>query len=184
MAVFSTVKVRRTRFQGFTDPRLPIGSWFAQQSALGDATGGANLLAFVFSASTSRDYNLYNIERLTGSIDPLVGPSELAAAMLSAQNMSQDIDVTDTFHSLGLSFSDNGVGVTPRQSLRGDSLGFLPMWLGAKGIQSIESRAQVEIENVLGRAIAMRLEGYIWSTRSVMSDGGPQRPLGGRFGHA
>jgi len=178
MAVEIATSVRRARYQGSTDPALPTGSWFAQVGVAGDASGGAHTLLFRFGAAGIRDTNMYSVEKLMGSI----GAAAPVNAMLAVVNMGQEPDVSDQFQSYDLFYNDNGVGITPRVSIDPRSLLFLPLWLGEKQTLSVDAQIRIEITNTDTVVSTIRMEGYIWSARSVLADGGPRRPPGSRYG--
>jgi len=178
MATEFTLEVVRDRFRGYDDPRFPIGSWRVQGSAAGDGSGGANSVIIRFAEAGVRDYNLYNIERIMGSLTTTV-----QNGMLSVNNMGEDPDFGDTLQSLNLFYTSNGASITPGESLDARSLGFLPLWLGAKRVQTIAANLRLETENTTGVTSGVRMDGFIWSPRSVGADGGPQRPPGGRYGN-
>jgi hypothetical protein len=159
--------------------RLPTGTWYSQGSVTGNATGGGMSILFNFAYIGERNANLYSLEKIQGS----VSAAAPATAMVAVENMGEEFDITDTFQSYGVLFSDNGSSVTPRMSLDGRSLAFLPLFMGAKQTLAATARIRVESANTDGVALATRLEGYIWSARSVLADGGPQRPTGGRYGN-
>jgi len=160
--------------------RLPTGSWYAQGSVTGNATGGGMSVLFNFAFVGERNANLYSLEKMQGSISAAAP----ATAMVAVENMGEEMDITDSFQSYGVLFTDNGSSVTPRLSLDGRSLAFLPLFMGAKQALAVTGRIRVEAENTDSVTLAIRLEGYLWSARSVLADGGPQRPVGGRYGQS
>lgn len=58
-----------------------------------------------------------------------------------------------------------------------DLLGLVGTFLGRTSNQANSSSLTVEHDNILGNILTVGAMGFVWDTRSVMADGGPQRPV-------
>jgi len=172
MSVVGAVPIEFRRFSGYLDPRYPLGQWFGVSVIEGDATGGTASVTIDFVASTqvSRATVLYNLEEL--SISREVQGS--AFMRFLALNFSRPTSFAAR-HQYSLDIRQDAVGggsaMDPKEAA------FLPLFLGTQ--RDIGTTVQIAIidGNSDGNTITMEAWGYYWSPRSVLIDGGPQRPF-------
>ncbi|HIB68109.1 MAG TPA: hypothetical protein EYO33_24190 [Phycisphaerales bacterium] len=137
-------------------------------------------ILFKFAAVGEANSNLYSLEKLQGSMSAAAP----ATAAVHIENMGEEFDITNVFQTFGVLFTDNGSSVTPRLSLDSRSSQILPVFLGKKQALAANALLRIEAANTNGVTLGMRAEGYIWSARSVLADGGPSRPPGARYGNS
>lgn len=178
MSVVATHTVLMRRFRGFADPAMPAGQWSVFGSATGNAGGGVLQQFLEFQIAGLRDSRMFSLEQINVSIF-LATPTQ---AMIEVINMGEPSDVTGTI-GWSVATTSNGSSVSPLRSIAGADLAFLPIWMGAKSVESVASSLLVEMDNVDGATVGVHAAGYWWSSRAVNADGGPQRPPGRIFGH-
>lgn len=174
MSVVSQQDVFYRRFSGYQDPRFPEGYWFARGTVTGDATGGVMALDLVFTAAaiTSLNSRIYSLEQLSLT----QGDNTDRTYELRGLNMT----------GLPLAFTHNyaievrglpgGGGALDLRELAG-----LPLFLGSQNEVGTTQSVSLIIDNVNGLTYRAEGEGYWWGPRSVLIDGGPQRPPTGLY---
>jgi len=176
MAVVAEIVVESRRYSGWIDPRYPIGYWQAALTVVGDATGGNLGISLVFQSALAVSLNsqLYSVERLSivaeDSINRIV--------KLSGVNMGGPANLGFT-HEYAVSLEViTGPGGT---AVRGQDMAFLPLFLGSQRIPGITASLSLLTSNTNDTVFRLEAEGYRWSPRSVLIDGGPQRPPTGLY---
>jgi len=178
MSISTEQDIFYSRYQGSLDPRLPEGSWFARGDVLGDGTGGFARVRLVFTpaAIVNRNSRLYNIEQLTlHTTNDLQENAQLLGVNFEGPRGGQ------LLHAYTLLVTTGG-GTIPGSALASNQLTFLPLWLGTQRLVSTITTVEVEFDNVTGVIYTIEAEGFWWGARSVLADGGPQRPPASRFG--
>lgn len=176
MTVSDTFRIEYRPFSGFNDPRLPIAAYIAQGGSVGDVSGGSVLMAFQFSGTGPRVSEMYNLEQL--AVDTSADAAD--QLLMTTQGMDQLAPTREAspqkwhFATVGDSVAESAV-----QLLFAGSA--LPVWLGAPNSEGEGSSLRFEFANTNLRLYAVTIQGYVWGPRSVLADGGPQRPLGGMF---
>jgi len=177
MTIVAETTISPRLWRGYADPGLPIGAYIGSQTVTGDASGGSELVDFVFAlegAPVSGRY--YNIEQITahtsdavsvgGSIVATnwetVGPTGLADRVWACNY------VTDGLSDAGLSF---------------ERLPELPIFLGlAQPVPDLATIVRFRLINTLNRVLFAQIQGYIWEPRSSLVDGGLRRPIEALYG--
>lgn len=176
MSVIAQIVVESRRYSGWIDPRYPIGYWQAATTTIGDATGGVIGIDLVFQLGTTPRLNsqMYSVER----VGITIGDNNDRDIQLRAVNMGgpsnqgfQHVYSVTTASQQGSSIS----------GLRADTLDMIPWFLGSQRLAGITASLSSLIINVDGLTFTLEAEGYRWSTRSVLIDGGPQRPPTGPY---
>jgi len=176
MAIVGQVVVESRRYSGWVDPRYPIGYWQAALTVTGNASGGALGVDLVFQPATEPALNsqLYSVERMgvaqqqefsrTARIRALNmgGPSNLG--FLHEYTVEIALQIT-----LG------------RAAVRAPDFNMIPLFLGSQREVGTTAALSLVVQNVDGIAVTFEAEGYRWSPRSVLVDGGPQRPPTGLY---
>ncbi|KKL74636.1 hypothetical protein LCGC14_2062960, partial [marine sediment metagenome] len=69
MSIGAVQAIQIQRFEGYADPRLPIGQWWGATTVTGDASGGIAFMQLNFSEVTTPvlNSNIYNFEAFTYS---------------------------------------------------------------------------------------------------------------------
>lgn len=177
MAVIQQIVVESRRYSGWIDPRYPIGYWQAALSVTGDATGGDLAIDLVFQGAEPPFLNsqLYSVERLS------VSSSEATsrAAMVLAVNMGGPANQGFLHRYM---FTLQGTNFATRSAGRAEQFGGLVPWfLGSQRTAGITASLSIGLGNINGVTYEFEAEGYRWSPRSVLVDGGPQRPPTGLY---
>lgn len=178
MAIGGQIVVESRRYSGWIDPRYPIGYWQAALSLTGNATGGFLTIDLLFQPAFPAFLNsqMYSVERFSiredAGIDPLIvrlgavnmsGPANLAFSHEYAITMGRITGVSDSV-------------------VRADQFGMLPWFLGSQRVPGLSASLTMLTANSDGTVFKLEAEGYRWSARSVLVDGGPQRPPTGPYG--
>jgi len=176
MSVIVQEFVQGRRYSGYRDPRYPLGTWFAAGTVTGDGTGGTASVDLVFSPATAPtlNSNLYSIEQLS---------------IRDTENVSTTYRVTATnfvgprnqtlLHTYGMTLvGEDGAAFGV---LAGADLAFLPIFIGAQSQQGTTASFTAIRNNTTGIVTIFEAQGYFWGPRSVLTDGGPQRPPTGLY---
>jgi len=164
-------------FSGYDDPSLPIASYIGQGGMAGDASGGSVVMSILFQQmETGRGTpNMFNLEQL--SID--VATNVNFAVLMRTLNMGRLAPTRVTSPEKWV------LGVTSDtvddSALELTFLSGLPLWLDAPSNLTGDAGLRLEFTNLNLELYAATIRGYIWSPRSVLAQGGPQRPLNGMF---
>jgi len=176
MSVLDSIVVESRRYSGWIDPRYPIGYWQAALTVTGDATGGLIGIDLVFQGAQAPELNsqMYSVERVAASKDS----GTVRAYTLSAINMAGPANEGFVHQYIVTMQIRTGAG---RAALPGDQITFLPWFLGSQRTPAITASLSLVGQNDNTVAITFEAEGYRWSPRSVLVDGGPQRPPTGLY---
>jgi len=176
MAVVASIVVESRRYSGWIDPRFPIGYWQAALTLVGDATGGLLGIDLVFQGAAAPELNsqMYSVERIAARRDS--GSNTVIS--VSAVNMGGPAN--EGFqHQYTIAL--NGIGGASLSGLDGGGFTFIPWFLGSQRTPAITASLSLIGPNTDGIFMTFEAEGYRWSPRSVLVDGGPQRPPTGLY---
>jgi len=176
MAVNAQIVVESRRYSGWTDPRYPIGYWQAARSLIGDATGGLAGIDLVFQGALTNALNsqMYSVERISLTIST----NSDFIAQVRAVNMAGPAN-QGFLQAYAVALS--AISGSTDAALRTEALAFLPWFLGSQRTAGITASLSMVVDNVNLRIYDFEAEGYRWSARSVLVDGGPQRPPTGLY---
>jgi len=177
MALVGQIVVESRRYSGWLDPRYPIGYWQAALTVTGDATGGALSIDLVFQGAVSGVLNsqMYSVERFAifseENANRIVG--------LQAVNMGgpDNEGFTGMYAIQMLSIQD--VGSFGAANARDTVI--VPWFLGSQRRANLTASLSLTTQNIDTIPFKLEAEGYRWSARSVLVDGGPQRPPTGPY---
>lgn len=176
MAVIGQIVVESRRYSGWIDRRYPIGYWQAALLVTGDATGGLLAVDLVFQGGVAAFLNsqMYSVERFAAETNN----STSRTVRISAVNMGGPTN-------LGYSH-EYTVILLAQPNLAGAALApsennICPWFLGSQRTAGVTASLSMVAENVDGVSVKFEAEGYRWSPRSVLVDGGPQRPPTGLY---
>jgi len=172
MPITSSIDVTMRRFQGYADPRFPIGQWSRQEVVVGTGDGGDLTLNFVFhQPAAGINPNLYSLERFF-AIDTSGSANVLG---LRTINMDEPGGPDTGLWAVALEMVVTEGGY---QALRPSDLsGLAGTFLGRTSNQAATASLTIELDNILGNRLTVGAGGYVWDTRSIMADGGPCRPI-------
>jgi len=177
VAVVGQIVVESRRYSGWLDPRYPIGYWQAALEVTGDASGGLLGIDLVFQPAEPVFLNsqMYSVERFgiaTNDANQRLG-------RLTAVNMGGPANVG---FSHEYSILLDPITIVGGSAARGSEMTFLPWFLGSQRTPGITASVSVVLSNNDTVVFKFEAEGYRWSARSVLVDGGPQRPPTGPYG--
>lgn len=175
MAVVFSETVAYRRFNGYSDPRMPEGMWFAVGGGAGDATGGLFSIQLIFSLTTQPQLSsrLFSLEQFY--IDKT--DATIVDWRLRTENMDgpPNFAMRNTFR-----IRTTNAG-TISSNLDPVSTTMLPLFLGSQRIAGILAHLAISGTNVNLAVREFGAQGYWWGPRSVLADGGPSRPASGLY---
>jgi len=176
VTVVGSIVVESRRYSGWLDPRYPIGYWQAVLTVTGDATGGLIGVNLVFQEATTPRLNsqMYSVERLgitrAASTDHVFSVAATNMAGPANEGFIQQY----IYRTLGRS----GGGSS---AIEASQLTNLPWFIGSQRAVGITASLALVGANSDLVDVTFEAEGYRWSPRSVLIDGGPQRPPTGLY---
>ena len=177
MTVVGTIQVESRRFSGWLDPRYPIGFWQAALIVTGDATGGLVSVELVFQTADGPERlnsQMYSVERI-GVTTSTGGDRD---ARIGALNMGGPSNLGFSHsYAVFLQSLSGGQGT----ALDARFLTLIPWFLGSQRLPGIVANLSVSLANFDTELVKFEAEGYRWDARSVLVDGGPQRPPTGLY---
>ncbi len=177
MSVVGSTQIAYRRFSGWLDPRYPQGFWLGTVTVLGDASGGTLTASLIFAEATQANLNssMFSLEEL--GVSSLVGADR--DVRISTDNLGRD-GPGAIVHRMQVEMGViGGIGDT---AMKTDTLR-LPIYLGAMRIIGVQTRLICGLNNGgVGLDVRFEAQGYWWGSRSVLVDGGPQRPPTGLYG--
>lgn len=175
MSVVADFPVIQRPWKGYADPGLPVGMWIAQGSILGDASGTAMSIIFVFKGEGEPlGGRYYNIEQLeVHTTDDVRNDGGL-------QIVNFDIVGSTGLITRTISLRLKGDDVT----LSALEPGFMkfPIFLGRPQLVDLEAQVLIRTANDDGETFFATAQGYIWEPRSLLVDGGLRRPVDSLYG--
>lgn len=173
-----TFRVELMPWRGYDNPSLPAGVWLAGGQVTGDATGGFNSAQFLFNLAneeaSARQWNLEQFQVRNGG----TAIGDIEEGQMRINNMGQfTIDralFLRTYHfrlPVGQFDSSTPVNVMSQ-----------PIFLGSLNLPGGTANIEFAIPNTNGGSISAVAWGYMWEPRSLMAEGGLQRPVGSLFG--
>lgn len=181
MTVLAQFRVDTRPYSGYDDPAFPIASWISQGLVIGDASAGsANIdLLFVFAEGLAAITEMYNLEQL--HVDTQVPTTEqILMRTQSMDNLAPNRPAAE--QSWLIPLTSTGANDTVMSLVQASGL---PLWLGSPTIVggggNLDSGLRFEFQNVNLVVYEVSAQGYMWSTRSILAPGGPQRPPFGLF---
>ncbi len=163
-------------YRGFDNPALPVAHWMAAEFLLGDLTGGsADFTIFFKPGGQPLSGRLFNLEELLFSSSINTEPP------VSLQTIGMD-----RFNALlGPSTWDQSFQLQQGnfESTQPATLSLaFPAFLGAAVSVPTAAALQATVANTNGNFNRLRAMGYIWEARSLLAEGGPQRPATSLYG--
>jgi len=164
-------------WRGYDDPGLPVGMWFAQNSVVGDASGGSMLIIFIFKGEAEPvSGRFFNIEQM--NIFHSATATKSGSLLLNNWETIGPVGLVNQQFLFRLQTNSNNVSAL-------DFTGYfpLPFFMGsAAPVASLSSQVEVKINNVDLTSLTVTLQGYIWEARSVQAEGGLRRPVDSLYG--
>jgi len=174
--VVTAQPVSYRRYQGYADPRFPEGFWFSKVTATGDASGNPMTLTHILAdGSNPLSSRIWSLEQVALRVS-------VAQARQDIIRMGglRDPTLTGTLQvEWILQRIAPDVGAFSGWQAR--DMAFLPVHLGGQRVGGTSAFVEVDTINENGAVHVFYATGYWWGARSVLADGGPQRPLTGIF---
>ena len=177
MSTLGTIQVAYRRFNGYRDPRYPEGQWVGSVTVSGDGSGGTTTGSLVFAEATDVAINsrIYSLEELGLSIDA----TSDTEGRISTDNLGSGGPAAFQ-HRFSVELT--AVANLTTVQIAAGQLTMLPLFLGAMRVLSVQTRILAGIVNPgVGDDMRFEAAGYWWGSRSVLADGGPQRPPTGLY---
>jgi len=176
MAVVGQQVIESRRYSGWTDPRYPIGYWQAALTVAGDASGGSLAIDLVFQTAAPSLLNsqMYSVERIGISTNDAVNRNMQVAPVNMGGPLNQGF-------SAGYTFLMDAITGVVRSSSRASMFTMLPWFLGQQRQAGTTASLSLIADNLDTILFTFEAEGYRWAPRSVLVDGGPQRPPTGLY---
>lgn len=176
MSVIGQIFVESRRYSGWMDPRYPIGYWQAALDVTGDVSGGLVGIDLVFQGAVPPALNsqIYSVERFGAFQND--GTSKVVT--IQAVNMGGP-DNRGFLHIYTVAMTGRTGGGAA--ALAAESQNILPWFLGSQRIPGTTASLSLVSSNIDTVVTTFEAEGYRWSPRSVLIDGGPQRPPTGPY---
>jgi len=171
VSVLNSLPAEYRRFNGYTDPRYPEGFWFGRVAVTGDATGGVAALTIQFNTDLTRvSSRIFSLEQLSVFSDETNNRNlSLSVGELGGPT---GVQLRGFYQMLMVTFvNGNALFETP----------FLPLFLGAQNRVGLASFVAVTGANVDTVVMDFEAQGYWWGPRSILAEGGPQRPPTGLY---
>jgi len=177
LAIVLQIQVEDRRFSGWLDPRYPIGFWQAALTLTGDVSGGALGIDLLFQTANGParlNSQMYSVERLGIRSSSFANRDVRVGALNMGGPRNEGFNQEYAFRLEAIAGPDDG-------ALLGADLAFLPWFLGSQRTAGITAALSLSADNINGESYTFEAEGYRWSPRSVLVDGGPQRPPTGIY---
>jgi len=179
VTVIDDFRVDIRPYSGYANPAFPIASYIAQGGSVGDATAGSVFQNLLFRVGEEpfavQSAQMYNIEQLSIDAATTASPN----CLMTTTNMDQLAPTRIASpQKWNLHTVSDQVG---ESSLELQALSGLPIWLGRENSGGLDAGVRFEWDNIDLRLYAVTMQGYCWGPRSVLAEGGPQRPPFGLF---
>lgn len=166
MSVVGNAPFIRKSWRGYQDPALPIGAWQSTGTILGDPGGGSRVVNTNFRPGVVATTPL----ALWFSIESIhVFDNSGANNVGQVQSAGFEVNRSQSIQLLKNGGSDDAVLNMER---------WRRMFLGRGGPVGAIPQVQVAIINTDNELLTVTLEGYMWTGRSILADGGFQLPMG------
>jgi len=177
MAIVAQVNIESRRYSGWNDPRYPIGYWQGALSLTGNASGGILGIDLLFQQANGAAFlnsQMFSVERFSIETDDEANRD----MQVKAINMGGPANKGFVHAYTVLVDAVAGAG---RASVRAESLALCPWFVGSQRTPGVSASISLLVDNANGILFEFEAEGYRWSPRSVLVDGGPQRPPTGLY---
>jgi len=172
MTATADFPVTQRPWRGYTDPGLPVGMWIAQGTILGDASGGNQIINFVFKGEGEPlGARFYNVEQVEAHMTRNIGATVNAAMVLTNFDIVGPTGLVNRIVRVPLDTD----GVTD-SALTITSL-HLPIFLGRPQLVDLPTELTLRAFNTLNETLFFTAQGYIWEPRSLLVEGGLRRPV-------
>lgn len=180
MSIFLNAPIRQLHFRGHDDPALPAGIWWGSGTIVGDASGGQQFIRFLFGEEGEPlSGDIFNLEQMSS----INSTSSLRNAFLCTVGMAPAPGLPAFDRIWHVPYQDLGSGLG-NSAFGEQALRVLPLFLGSRrgGAEAVGALDIGTANLTASDSVSVSVMGYRWTGRSVMTEGGPQRPLRSLFG--
>lgn len=172
MSVITTADIERDVASGYEDPSLPIGIWRVTQQSTGDVSGGTNAVQINLKAAATAPGNLFSLEEIYFDDEDATAALFALVSLSGLEGWAPGLQ-TRTFTIPGNIPSGTGdiAGNVNKPQL----------FLGRGANTATAGTISVVTRNNNGLEFEVSASGYMWQPRSLTAQGGPSRPIRGRF---
>ena len=178
MTVIFNTHVRRLAYRGWDDPRYPLGIWWGSGTVVGDASSGFQGVRInVHTEAQALDGLIYNLEQFS----VLISEATARDGYLRTIGLAPQAGLPAFDRAWHLRFEPlSGLSNTGVANQRMQ----LPLLLGTTrgGASAIGALEIATVNLTAANSLSASALGFVWGPRSVLADGGPQRPPGAIFG--
>lgn len=184
MTIVADTGVQTMPWRGYDDPRFPEAVWWGSTVVVGDASGGTMNARIIFKDEGQLvSGNIWNLEELNA----FVNDDDLRNVFMVANGLAPQRNASFVDRQYGLELRDTGSSNSQAAlagGRGGDQMLKLPTMLGTvRGVQDDIAALVVGLTNAgVTVSLSITAMGYQWGPRSVMAEGGPQRPPLSIFG--
>lgn len=177
MTIVLDVPIRRLAYRGHDDPSLPTGVWWAAGTIVGDASGGTMQVRAEFKdegAPVSGE--MWNLEEFTAFISDVTA----LGGFITSPGLTPSRDNPGADRIWRIQFQSNG----SLSGAIGTDRPKLPIFLGSvRGGADTVAVLALGLNNLtVTDSLSVTMMGYTWGPRSLLAEGGPQRPPRSVFG--
>jgi len=161
-------------YSGYSEPGLPIASYIAQGGLVGDASGGNVVFTFEYMTEQEEKITeLFNLEQYEVDTDGTA--QTFMIETVNMDTLSRNRAASKRKWANSTSTHDSDSALNPIEDL------VRPVWLGSPNLDARAGTAGLRFTFINSnlRLFAVTIQGYIWSARSILAEGGPRRPVGG-----
>lgn len=171
--------MKQLLWSGSDRPQLPAGIWWGSGTQVGDASGGQLRIRFEFSAEGDpASGDIYSLEQMSGFISIITQTKGWMSTIGMAPQAGSSL-----FDRLWAILYDS-TAPTLAQASMSDDTPLLPILIGTLrgGVDDIGA-LEFGVDNPTATdSLSVTAMGYRWTSRSVLAEGGPQRPSNSIFG--
>jgi len=175
VSVVNAISIRPWR--GYDDPGLPVGMFFSQNAVTGDASGGDQIIFFVFKGEGEPvSGRFFNIEQINCFRTGIV----TAPVHIVANNWETigPVGLVNRQWRVRMSDNDNDVVAMDEHNYFP-----LPLFLGSVApLASLAADVEFGVDNIDLTSFVCTIQGYIWEPRSIQAPGGLRRPVDSLYG--
>lgn len=172
MSIITVFDIQRRAENGYADPSLPIAVWQVGATVIGNASGGVMSAQINLKAAGVPPGNFFSLEEVSASAQAV---TTNAAVQLEIINLGTALpSLPPRVFSIPLLVQDSNAELHSEFTQP-------KLFLGRAQTTVAAAVLTFTIDNNNGRVMDVTARGYMWTPRSILSDGGIRRPLSGMF---
>lgn len=173
MTIITIAQVEYRADQGFNEPGLPTAIWRVSERAIGDVSGGLNILQINLKGQVEPVGEFFSLEELNlenetiGGDAPILGLEGMEVwgpGLIIRRWAIPDVEVVGG--------SDHMVELRRAHP---------KLFIGRAAGNTTSGTISVTVVNTNTEDLVVAMAGYVWSPRSILTPGGIRRPMSGMF---